>query len=89
MLVCLTGKDCCVWKLVLPCYHSMIDKIFNIKVQVHILFEQLTVLQGDIVKVQADGIVHPTSESFYMGGEVGEFLRKLGKTCAQYLYLTQ
>ena len=34
---------------------------------------QLTVIQGDIVKVSADAIVHPTNNSFYMGGEVGEF----------------
>ena len=33
---------------------------------------QLTVIQGDIVKVQVDAIVHPTNSSFYMGGEVGK-----------------
>ena len=37
-----------------------------------ILYFQLTVLQGDIVKVTADAIVHPTSSNFYMGGEVGK-----------------
>ena len=42
-----------------------------------ILF-QLTVLQGDLVKVTADAIVHPTSNSFYMGGEVGQALQKAG-----------
>ena len=35
---------------------------------------QLTVLQGDLVKVAADAIVHPTNNTFYMGGEVGEWL---------------
>ena len=39
---------------------------------------QLTVLQGDIVKVIADAIVHPTSNSFYLGGEVGQALQKAG-----------
>ena len=33
---------------------------------------QLTVLQGDIVKVSADAIVHPTNSAYYMGGEVGK-----------------
>ncbi len=33
---------------------------------------QLTVVQGDIVSVTVDAIVHPTSSSFYMGGEVGK-----------------
>ena len=33
----------------------------------------MTVLQGDLVTVTADAIVHPTNASFYMGGEVGEF----------------
>ncbi len=31
----------------------------------------MTVLQGDLVTVTADAIVHPTNASFYMGGEVG------------------
>ena len=35
-------------------------------------------LQGDISKVTADAIVHPTSSSFYMGGEVGQALQKAG-----------
>ena len=39
---------------------------------------QLTVLQGDIVKVTADALVHPTSNSFYLGGEVGQALQKAG-----------
>ena len=29
-------------------------------------------IQGDLVKVTADAIVHPTNDSYYMGGEVGE-----------------
>lgn len=32
---------------------------------------QLTVVQGDLVKVTADAIVHPTNDTYYMGGEVG------------------
>lgn len=42
------------------------------------LGQKLTVLQGDIVKVQADAIVHPTSNSFYMGGEVGQAIERAG-----------
>lgn len=42
------------------------------------LGQKLTVLQGDIVKVTADAIVHPTSSNFYMGGEVGSALKKAG-----------
>ena len=30
-------------------------------------------LQGDLVNVTADAIVHPTNSTFYMGGEVGKF----------------
>jgi histone H2A len=32
----------------------------------------LTVVQGSIVSIKADAIVHPTNDSFYMGGEVGK-----------------
>ena len=35
-------------------------------------------IQGDITKVAADAIVHPTSNSFYMGGEVGRAIEKAG-----------
>lgn len=42
------------------------------------LGQKLTVLQGDIVKVTADALVHPTSNSFYLGGEVGQALQKAG-----------
>ena len=33
---------------------------------------QLTVIQGNIVQMGVDAIVHPTSNTFYMGGEVGK-----------------
>ncbi|KAL3876339.1 hypothetical protein ACJMK2_034200 [Sinanodonta woodiana] len=42
------------------------------------LGQKLTVLQGDLVKISADAIVHPTNETFYMGGEVGQTLQKAG-----------
>lgn len=34
----------------------------------------MTVIQGDLVKISADAIVHPTSSNFYMGGEVGKLI---------------
>lgn len=42
------------------------------------LGQKMTVIQGDIVKIAADAIVHPTSSSFYMGGEVGSAIEKAG-----------
>ncbi|CAF1015886.1 unnamed protein product [Adineta steineri] len=39
---------------------------------------QLTVVQGSIVNIKADAIVHPTSTSLNMGGEVGHALAKAG-----------
>lgn len=39
-----------------------------------IIVFQMTVIQGDLVKIAADSIVHPTSSNFYMGGEVGRSL---------------
>jgi histone H2A len=39
---------------------------------------QLTVIQGDIVQVAADAIIHPTNASLYMGGEVGQAIEKAG-----------
>ena len=30
-------------------------------------------MQGSIVNIKADAIVHPTNNSFYMGGDVGEY----------------
>ena len=29
-------------------------------------------MQGSIVNIKADAIVHPTNDSFYMGGDVGK-----------------
>lgn len=42
------------------------------------LGQKMTVIQGDLVKIAADVIVHPTSSSFYMGGEVGSAIEKAG-----------
>lgn len=42
------------------------------------LGQKLTVLQGDIVKVAADAIVHPTNSTYHMGGEVGTAIQKAG-----------
>ncbi|XP_061181866.1 core histone macro-H2A.1-like isoform X3 [Saccostrea echinata] len=42
------------------------------------LGQKMTVIQGDLVKITADSIVHPTSSNFYMGGEVGQALEKAG-----------
>ncbi|ELT93761.1 hypothetical protein CAPTEDRAFT_2551 [Capitella teleta] len=42
------------------------------------LGQKLTVLQGDIVNVVADAIIHPTNASLYMGGEVGQTIERTG-----------
>ncbi|KAK7111174.1 core histone macro-H2A.1-like isoform X1 [Littorina saxatilis] len=42
------------------------------------LGQKLTVLQGDIVKVTADAIVHPTNSTYHMGGEVGQAISRAG-----------
>ncbi|CAF4320792.1 unnamed protein product [Rotaria socialis] len=42
------------------------------------LSERLTVVQGSIVNIKADAIIHPTSTSLNMGGEVGHALAKAG-----------
>ncbi|XP_002737268.1 core histone macro-H2A.1-like [Saccoglossus kowalevskii] len=42
------------------------------------LGQKMTVVQGDIATLVADAIVHPTNSSFYMGGEVGSQLEKVG-----------
>ncbi|XP_074649577.1 core histone macro-H2A.1-like isoform X2 [Tubulanus polymorphus] len=42
------------------------------------LGQKMTVLQGDISKVTVDAIVHPTNNSFHLGGEVGAVLEKSG-----------
>ncbi len=31
-------------------------------------------MQGSIVNIKADAIVHPTNDSFYMGGDVGLYI---------------
>ena len=40
---------------------------------------QLTVIQGNIVQMGVDAIVHPTSNTFYMGGEVGKIPQDTSK----------
>ncbi|CAI9726220.1 histone macro-H2A.1macro-H2A.1-like isoform X1 [Octopus vulgaris] len=42
------------------------------------LGQKMTVLQGDITKINADAIIHPTNSTYYMGGEVGSALEKAG-----------
>ncbi|XP_060066597.1 core histone macro-H2A.1-like [Ylistrum balloti] len=42
------------------------------------LGQKMTVIQGDLVKILSDAIVHPTSSAFYMGGEVGSAIEKAG-----------
>ncbi len=39
---------------------------------------KLTVIQGDITNVVADAIIHPTNNSFYMGGQVGSAIAAKG-----------
>ena len=38
----------------------------------------MTVVQADITNVKVDAIVHPTNNSFYLGGEVGSAISKKG-----------
>ncbi|RNA39158.1 core histone macro- isoform X2 [Brachionus plicatilis] len=40
--------------------------------------QKLKVIQADITNVVADAIVHPTNNSFYMGGEVGSAIARAG-----------
>lgn len=42
------------------------------------LGQKLTIIQGDIVKLNVDCLVHPTSSNYYLGGEVGQALEKSG-----------
>ncbi|XP_029704776.1 core histone macro-H2A.1 isoform X2 [Takifugu rubripes] len=42
------------------------------------LGQKLQVVQADISIVESDAVVHPTSSSFYTGGEVGSALEKKG-----------
>ena len=38
----------------------------------------MTVVQADITDVKVDAIVHPTNNSFYLGGEVGSAISRKG-----------
>lgn len=40
--------------------------------------QTLQVLQADIANLAVDAVVHPTNDSFYMGGMVGTCLMKVG-----------
>ncbi|CAH1246183.1 H2AFY [Branchiostoma lanceolatum] len=42
------------------------------------LGQKLTVIQGNIVNLPSDAVIHPTNDSFYLGGEVGSALQKAG-----------
>lgn len=42
------------------------------------LGQRMTVIQGDLVKITADAIVHPTNSTYHMGGEVGSAIEKAG-----------
>lgn len=42
------------------------------------LIFKLTVLQADICDVVVDAIVHPTNNTFYLGGEVGSAISAKG-----------
>lgn len=41
-------------------------------------------MQADIATIESEAVVHPTNSTFYMGGEVGSALEKIGgKECAE------
>jgi len=40
-----------------------------------LLLPQLTVIQGDIVRMDSDAIVHPTNWSLSFGGEIGQYVK--------------
>ncbi|KAK7130538.1 hypothetical protein R3I94_015871 [Phoxinus phoxinus] len=42
------------------------------------LGQKLQVVQADIATIDSEAVVHPTNSSFYMGGEVGNALEKIG-----------
>ncbi|XP_067280270.1 core histone macro-H2A.1 [Pseudorasbora parva] len=42
------------------------------------LGQKLQVVQADIASIDSEAIVHPTNSTFYMGGEVGSALEKIG-----------
>lgn len=48
------------------------------KTNVNNCVNQLTVVQADITDVAVDAIVHPTNNSFYLGGEVGSAISRAG-----------
>jgi len=37
-----------------------------------LLFLQLTVVQGDLVQMAVDAVVHPTNSSLSFGGQIGQ-----------------
>lgn len=42
------------------------------------LGQKLQVVQADIATIESEAVVHPTNSTFYMGGEVGSALEKIG-----------
>lgn len=42
------------------------------------LGQKLQVVKADIASMESEAVVHPTNSSFYMGGEVGGALEKIG-----------
>ena len=42
--------------------------------------QRMTVVQADIASIQVDAIVHPTSSSYSLAGEIGSALAKVGGT---------
>ncbi|XP_077081059.1 core histone macro-H2A.1 isoform X2 [Siphateles boraxobius] len=42
------------------------------------LGQKLQVVQADIATIESEAVVHPTNSTFYMGGEVGNALEKIG-----------
>lgn len=57
------------------------QKVFLLKNNINsynLNISKLKVIQADITNVVADAIVHPTNNSFYMGGEVGSAIARAG-----------
>ena len=65
-----------VCKSLIPKITHNLDLIFNYCII------QLSVIQGDIAAIEADAIVHPTNATFYLGGEVGMYLKS--RACILY-----
>ncbi|ROJ62405.1 Core histone macro-H2A.1 [Anabarilius grahami] len=42
------------------------------------LGQKLQVVQADIATIESEAVIHPTNSTFYMGGEVGTALEKIG-----------